>query len=264
MTLENGTKTWVSFRYEQIPNLCYWCGCLDHDDKDCEVWVQSEGNMELSKKKFDSSIHVKPVYLSSKNVVHVPSYFEGMKKKLVKPSPMSNSRPLALVQKPVPWPSTPAPLEKESAYFGDNITIEFTNSSNIAYCDPVIGLVPANPDNGKEDFLEKIKEIDKDMERCELSENDVINSNYKSITPPPNGPNLNPTDPIIKPTRWTQVARPFTSQEKSLGLETLGKRSNSLPTEENPIQKSKTQDANLDCDYVSPTAVADIQPHREL
>ena len=35
ITLENGSKHWVSFKYECLPNICYWCGRLDHDDKDC-------------------------------------------------------------------------------------------------------------------------------------------------------------------------------------------------------------------------------------
>lgn len=26
ISLEEGTKTWVSFKYEWLPNICYWCG----------------------------------------------------------------------------------------------------------------------------------------------------------------------------------------------------------------------------------------------
>ena len=30
---------WVSFMYERLPNICYWCGHLTHDDKDCGIWL---------------------------------------------------------------------------------------------------------------------------------------------------------------------------------------------------------------------------------
>ena len=34
----NGEESWVSFKYERLPNLCYWCGCLTHQDWDCLLW----------------------------------------------------------------------------------------------------------------------------------------------------------------------------------------------------------------------------------
>lgn len=36
ITLENGKELWVSFKYERLHNICYWCGCLTHGDRDCE------------------------------------------------------------------------------------------------------------------------------------------------------------------------------------------------------------------------------------
>ncbi|KAL0009739.1 hypothetical protein SO802_004847 [Lithocarpus litseifolius] len=36
---------WVSFAYERLPNLCYWCGQLNHDDKDCAIWLRSRGSL---------------------------------------------------------------------------------------------------------------------------------------------------------------------------------------------------------------------------
>ena len=36
-------EVWISFRYECLPNICYWCGCFDHDDMDCDIWLNSEG-----------------------------------------------------------------------------------------------------------------------------------------------------------------------------------------------------------------------------
>ena len=41
----NGEKSWVSFKYERLPNLCYWCGCLTHQDRDCLLWQNRKGSM---------------------------------------------------------------------------------------------------------------------------------------------------------------------------------------------------------------------------
>ena len=36
VTLRGDKQIWISFKYERLPNICYWCGCFDHDDKDCD------------------------------------------------------------------------------------------------------------------------------------------------------------------------------------------------------------------------------------
>ncbi|XP_075665888.1 uncharacterized protein At4g02000-like [Castanea sativa] len=45
VSLKNGEKIWLSFKYERLPNLCYWCGRLNHSDKDCPLWIQSKGSV---------------------------------------------------------------------------------------------------------------------------------------------------------------------------------------------------------------------------
>ena len=42
----NGNKdVWVSFKYKRLPNICYRCGRLTHDDRDCDLWIESEGTL---------------------------------------------------------------------------------------------------------------------------------------------------------------------------------------------------------------------------
>ena len=41
ITLNNGSNWWVSFKYERLPNICYWCGKLTHSDRECPVWLKS-------------------------------------------------------------------------------------------------------------------------------------------------------------------------------------------------------------------------------
>ena len=43
--LEGGKVNWVQFKYERLPNLCYWCGLLTHSDKGCDLWVRSRGSL---------------------------------------------------------------------------------------------------------------------------------------------------------------------------------------------------------------------------
>ena len=45
ITLPNGNKNWVKFKYERLLSLCYWCGHLDHDDRDRDLWIQSNGTL---------------------------------------------------------------------------------------------------------------------------------------------------------------------------------------------------------------------------
>ena len=34
----NREESWASFKYERLPNLCYWCGRLTHQDRDYSLW----------------------------------------------------------------------------------------------------------------------------------------------------------------------------------------------------------------------------------
>ena len=38
-------QIWINFKYERLPYIFYWCGSFDHDDKDCEIWLNSKGSL---------------------------------------------------------------------------------------------------------------------------------------------------------------------------------------------------------------------------
>ena len=61
LTLDDNREVWVSFKYKRLPNLCYWCGCLTHSDRDCERWIDSEGTLDDSEKGVWSMAESSPI-----------------------------------------------------------------------------------------------------------------------------------------------------------------------------------------------------------
>jgi hypothetical protein len=50
--LEKGRETWISFKYERLPNFCYWCGLLSHSDKDCPKWLLNKEELRAEDQQF--------------------------------------------------------------------------------------------------------------------------------------------------------------------------------------------------------------------
>lgn len=43
---------WVSFHYERILNFCFWCGCLMHKDRCCNIQLNNKGKSPMEKQQF--------------------------------------------------------------------------------------------------------------------------------------------------------------------------------------------------------------------
>lgn len=80
LSIENGKEGWVSFKYKRLPNICYWCGCLDHTNRDCNLWIESDDTLDSSDQEYGAWIRASLTPMVKKSMVVVPSFNESRKK----------------------------------------------------------------------------------------------------------------------------------------------------------------------------------------
>ena len=59
--------------------MCYWCGRLTHDDRDCKLLIEREGTLCIDQKKFELDLRAPPFILSKKNVLTVLGFYAAKK-----------------------------------------------------------------------------------------------------------------------------------------------------------------------------------------
>ena len=52
ISLSQGEQSWVSFKYERLPNFCYWFQNVAYDDRDSECWLRSKGTLRKEDRKY--------------------------------------------------------------------------------------------------------------------------------------------------------------------------------------------------------------------
>ena len=67
----------MSFAYERLPNLCYWCGQLTHDDNDCVIWLRSKGSLSSRDQQYGAWLRAGQFNPSKKMVVAVQGYSQS-------------------------------------------------------------------------------------------------------------------------------------------------------------------------------------------
>uniref|UniRef100_A0A2N9IQD1 CCHC-type domain-containing protein n=1 Tax=Fagus sylvatica TaxID=28930 RepID=A0A2N9IQD1_FAGSY len=72
VNLDEGKQGWVAFRYERLPNFCYWCGCLDHVEKDCDIGLQQRHSSTKEEFQYGAWLRATSDCPPRKTVVIVP------------------------------------------------------------------------------------------------------------------------------------------------------------------------------------------------
>ncbi|XP_042988633.1 uncharacterized protein LOC122316163 [Carya illinoinensis] len=52
-----GKKTWVSFKYERLPNFCFKCGVIKHDQKGCHAASTSKAKLQYGSRMHSPSFN---------------------------------------------------------------------------------------------------------------------------------------------------------------------------------------------------------------
>ena len=162
VTFEEGGKIWINFRYERLPNICYWCGCFDHGDRDCDTWIQSKGTLKKEDQQFGSWIRAMQSGSSKKNVVRVSGFYEGRpenistrRRREEQPRPRAN---------PIQRPTTVVYPDKETTDMEADFVENQNQTSHISVEADENPIPPFQECGNTGDyFAQKIKEIDKDL-----------------------------------------------------------------------------------------------------
>ena len=79
ITLKGGTMGWVSFKYERLPSICFWCGYLTHREKDCEQWITSEGSLTVEDRKYKAWLRAPLSNQIRKSTIAVLGFYQQKK-----------------------------------------------------------------------------------------------------------------------------------------------------------------------------------------
>ena len=113
-SLEDGSTGWVSFKYERLPSLCFWCGCLTHGERDCELWMASGGSLTVEDRKYGMWLRAPLSNNVKRSTIAVPGFFQ--QKKASHASTVEEKEPVLKPHQPV------TPASKSSTSSTEKVT----------------------------------------------------------------------------------------------------------------------------------------------
>ncbi|KAK7854049.1 uncharacterized protein CFP56_033737 [Quercus suber] len=114
-------------KYERLPNFCYWCGLVSHDDRDCERWLRSKGSLKKLDQNFGDWMRAEIDITTRKTSITVPGT-RPKHPKSKKPPPQTPTA--SNIQSP---PSQPRDLPPTPATIPTTVTTTAVNEVIIAH-----------------------------------------------------------------------------------------------------------------------------------
>ena len=177
ITWDQERDGWASFMYERLPNICYWCGLLSHDDKECEMWLRSKGGMSTDEQQFGPWLRASQFNPARKAIVEVQG-FDSSETNQRLPSRTARSTSLKTVGSLTANAGKGAATVEEEAM--KSASMEVTSRGGVQESDThVHDSMTAGPQTRIPDFEAMIKEIDEAIS----TEPDFLNSKVHTQVP---------------------------------------------------------------------------------
>ena len=68
---------WVILKFERLPNFCYWCGRVIHNERESELWLWGKGNLKKEEQQYGDWLRADTVRSFRKSVVTVAGRASG-------------------------------------------------------------------------------------------------------------------------------------------------------------------------------------------
>ncbi len=222
--MDEGKKGWVAFRYERLSNFCYWCGHLDHAQKDCDEGLWHQNSTPSEELQYGPWLRAEMDRPPRKTVVVVPGNLPRARAKPAWEHQPRDPTPAASE------PQSPTPvLETESDHTPDNAVLDMEIEEN-----PGIPSITIPQKSNSEKFADQLREIDEAInfiptvaspksttpnlanssrEALPVDSNVIPKSPPQSARPRgilsdiTNGPSNNTSTPKPRTAKWKKLAR---------------------------------------------------------